>query len=163
MADKQFTFFELHFHDDIQLGPRSLGSGSSSEGDSDESTTIPELSSDGSTTDETEESGSGASVLAPLFALGLLVAAGYSVKRLLAGESAGGLNALDDIEADAEETAEELQDEAEDAVPIEITSPEKEEGGGIAVDVAAAVVLLLVLGAVARKLLAGSEEIVVEE
>lgn len=159
MADKQFTFFELHFHDDIQLGPRSLGAGDADTA-TDESAAITESAS---TPDEAEESGSGASVLAPLFALGLLAAVGYAIKRLLAGEGGSGLDALDDIEADAEETAEELQAEAEDAVPIEITTPEEEQGGGIAVAVAAAVVLLVVLAAVARKLLSGSEEIVVEE
>jgi|AntRauTorcE11898_2_1112593.scaffolds.fasta_scaffold08413_4 hypothetical protein len=161
MSDKQFTLFELHFNGDLQIGPRSLGSGT--EGDADASTTIPELgSSDGSIADEADEE-SGSSVLAPLFALGLLAALGYAVKRLLAGESGAGLDALDDIEADAEDRAEELQDETEDAVPIEITDVEAEEGRGIGVAVAAAVVVLLVVAAVVRKLLTDSEEIVVEE
>lgn len=161
MADKQFTFFELHFHEDLQIGPSSLDTGES-ESDTDGST-IPPLGSDsGSTTDEADDE-SGSSVLAPLFALGLLAAAGYAVKRLLAGEDGAGLDSLDDIEADAEETAEELQDEAEDAVPIEITDIEAEEGSGIGVAVAGAVVLLLVVAAVVRKLLSDSEEIVVEE
>lgn len=159
MADKQFTFFELHFHEDLQIGPRSLSTGGADEAVGDDDQSIPELASE--TTDETESAGS--SVLAPLFALGLLTALGYAVKRLLAGEGGSGLDALDDIEADAEETAEELQDDAEDAVPIEITATEEEQGGGVAVAVAAAVLLLVVLAAVARKLLSGSEEIVVEE
>lgn len=165
MADKQFTFFELHFHEDLQIGPRSLGTGGADEATGDDDQSIPGLAAETSgeteAADETETAG--ASVLAPLFALGLLAAVGYAVKRLLAGEGGSGLDALDDIEADAEETAEELQDDAEDAVPIEITAPEEEQGGGIAVAVAAAALLLVVLAAVARKLLSGSEEIVVEE
>lgn len=160
MSDKQFTFFEFHVHDGLQLGPRSLGTGA------DESTAE---ATGGSTADaEQVDTGaeqadeSGGSVLGPLFGLGLLAAAAYAVKKFLDGSS-GGLEALDDIETDAEETAEELQAEAEDSVPIEITTPEEESGSGAALAVAAVVGLLLVLALAAKKLLSGSEEIVVEE
>lgn len=153
MSDKQFTLFEFHVHDGLQLGPRSLGAGTDEP--TDEATTA-------STTDAEQAAESGSSILAPLFGLSLLAAAAYVMKKLLDG-SAGGLDALDDIEAGAEETAGESQAEAEDSVPIEITTPEDETSGGAGFAVAAAIGLLLVLALAVRKLLGGSEEIIVEE
>lgn len=170
MSDKQFTFFELHFHDGVQLGTRTLGDGEPSAADADagadESATEPEIEPESTS----EESASGGpSVLGPLFGLGLLAAVAYAVRKLLAGEPAG-LDALDDIEAEAEDHAEDLETEAEnlqsesgEAVPIEITTPDEEADGGIALVVAAAVGLLVILALAARKLLGASEEIVVEE
>lgn len=168
MSDKQFTCVELHFHDGIQLGPRTLGDGDvpALDGDADESASEPEI--DPEPASEESDSG-GPSVLGPLFGLGLLVAAAYAVRKLLAGDSEG-LDALDDIEEAAEEHADDLQTaaedrqtEAEESVPIEITSPDEEADGSLALVVAAAVGLLVIIALAARKLLGGSEEIVVEE
>lgn len=158
MSDKQFTFFELHFHDGIQLGPRTLGDDESAiDGDADADESMAELESASEESDD-----GGPSVLGPLVGFGLLAAAAYAVRKLL-GEGPEGLDALDDIEENAAEAAEEFDAEAEESVPIEITSPDEEAEGGIALVLAAAIGLLVIFALAARKLLDASEEIVVEE
>ncbi|NHX36847.1 MULTISPECIES: hypothetical protein [Halolamina] len=161
MADKQFTFFELHFHDGFQVGPRSLPGGD--EPTDDDTTTTETTTADTSTTTEESTEDSGPSLLAPLVGLGALAALAYAVRKLLAGVEPEGLDALDDIEEQVDEATEELEAEAEDSVPIEITSPEEQTGGRTGLVVAAVVGLLLALAVAAYKLLTGSEEIVVEE
>ena len=164
MADKQFTFFELHFHDGVQIGPRSLpGIGESADED-----TAGEMPESGAGTETVADSadpsgGSGPSVLGPLLGLGALAAVAYAVRKLLGGIEPEGLDALDDIEEQVDEATEELDAEAEESVPIEITSPEERSGGRAGLVAAVVVGLLLALAAAAYKLLSGSEEIVVEE
>ncbi|KPN29470.1 hypothetical protein SY89_00183 [Halolamina pelagica] len=165
MADKQFTFFELHFHDGFQVGPRSLPGVDEL---TDEATPTDTGAADTSTSETAEESlesskGPGLSLLAPLAGLGALAAIAYAVRKLLGGVEPEGLDALDDIEEQVDEATQELEAEAGDSVPIEITSPEEESGGRLGLVVAAVVGLLLALALAAYKLLAGSEEIVVEE
>ena len=160
MADKQFTFFELHFHDGFQVGPRSLpGVGELTDGD--EATADSARTDTTATGDEGSAGGSVRSVLGPLVGLGALAALAYAARKLLAGVDAEGFDALDDVEEQVDEATEEL--EAEDSVPIEITSPEEGTGGRVGLVVAAVVGLLLALAIAAYKLLAGSEAIVVEE
>ncbi|GAB7094810.1 hypothetical protein JCM30237_19630 [Halolamina litorea] len=150
MSDKQFTFFEFHFHDGFQLGPSSLETGDGEDADVAERTAAaPESAPESDTS-----GGSGPSVLGPLLGLGVLAGLAYAVRKLLAGVEPEGLDALDDIEDEVE---------GEDAVPIEITSPDEETGGVPGAAIAVMVGVLLVLALVARKLLGGSEEIVVEE
>ncbi|MFW5934459.1 MAG: hypothetical protein ACOCQL_01260 [Halolamina sp.] len=166
MADKQFTFFELHFHEGFQVGPRSLpGVDELTDGEPTTSDSAPTDTTQTTAEASSEESagGSGLGVLAPLVGLGALAALAYAVRKLLAGVEPEGLDALDDIEEQVDEATEEFEAEAEDSVPIEITSPEEEAGGRIGLVVAAVVGLLLALAIAAYKLLAGSEEIVVEE
>jgi len=146
MSDTQFTLFELHFDDGVQLGPRTLGDGPRT--GAEESTTESD-----STAAESDDSGG--DVLGPLVGLGLLATAAYAVRELLR-EDPDGIDALDDVEADAETAAEE-------SVPIEITTPDETDGRRTGLLVAAAVGLLLILAVAARKLLGGSEEIVVRE
>ncbi|MFW5911609.1 MAG: hypothetical protein ACOCQV_02615 [Halolamina sp.] len=148
MSDKQFTFLQLHFHDGVQLGPKRLGSGDDGTVSDTEATTSE--SEPASTTEESGDSGS--SLLVPALGFGALAAAvAFALKKLLAGVDGEGLEALDDI------------DEPEESVPIEITSPDDDDTGVAGLLVAALVGLLLVLGVAAKKLLSGSEEIVVEE
>jgi hypothetical protein len=158
MSDKQFTFFEFHFHDGFQLGPRSLGDADGLAEASDEPTT------DASTTDAVEESseGSGPSVLGPLLGLGVLAGVAYAVRKLLSDIDPEGLDALDDVEEEVQEATEDLEAD-EDSVPIEITSPDEEESSGLLRLLAGAAVLLVLFALGAKKLLGGSEEIVVEE
>jgi len=165
MADKQFTFFELHFHDGFQVGPRSLpGVDELTDGEPTPTDTGSADTSDTSDTATEESSGGSAlSMLAPLLGLSALAAIAYAVKKLLGGVEPEGLDALDDIEEQVDEATQEFEAEAGDSVPIEITSPEEESGGRPGLVVAAVVGLLLALALAAYKLLAGSEEIVVEE
>ena len=161
MSDTEFTFFEFHFHDRLQLGPRTISTGGDAEAaELTEGTEPAEEAEPTESADASESSGPG--VIGPLLGLGALAGLAYAVKKLLAGADAEGFDALDDIEADVEAATEGLQEEAEDSVPIEITEPE-EETGGVAGIVVAALLGLLVVAAVLRKLLGGSEEIVVEE
>ncbi|WP_053949021.1 hypothetical protein [Halolamina sediminis] len=155
MSDKQFTLFELHFHDGFQLGPRSL--------DLDDGTASNDAI-DESTTDAVEESseGSGPSVLGPLLGLGVLAGVAYAVRKLLSDIDPEGLDALDDVEEEVQEATEDLEAD-EDSVPIEITSPDEEESSGLLRLLAGAAVLLVLFALGAKKLLGGSEEIVVEE
>lgn len=162
MADKQFTFFELHFHDGFQVGPRSLP-GVDELTDDGEATADSTRADTTATSDEGSAGGSVRSVLGPLVGLGALAALAYAARKLLAGVDAEGFDALDDVEEQVDEATEGLEAEAEDSVPIEITSPEEETGGRVGLVVAAVVGLLLALAIAAYKLLAGSEEIVVEE
>ena len=162
MSDKQFTFFEFHFHDGLQIGPRSLDPGAADEltdTTTDESSTT---ATESPSTDEKAGEATGPSVLGPLLGLGVLAGLAYAVRKLLAGAEPEGLDALDDIEAGADAT-ESLEEEVEDSVPIEITSPEEEESGGLGLLLAGAVVLLALFALAAKKLLGGSEEIVVED
>ncbi|WP_049979603.1 hypothetical protein [Halolamina rubra] len=166
MTDKQFTFLELHFHDEFQVGPRSLpGVDELTDGEATTSDSTATNTTATTTEESSEESSGGSplSVLGPLVGLGALAALAYAVRKLLAGVEPEGLDALDDIEEQVDEATEELESEAEDSVPIEITSPEEEAGGRVGLVVAAVVGLLLALAIAAYKLLAGSEEIVVEE
>ena len=163
MSDKQFTFFEFHFHDGLQIGPRSLDPGAANEltdTTTDEPSTTTESTS--ATAEEPSEP-SGPGVLGPLLGLGVLAGLAYAVRKLLAGAEPEGLDALDDIEEEVESATDDLETEAADSVPIEITSPEEEEGGDLGLLLAGAVVLLALFALAAKKLLGGSEEIVVED
>ncbi|WP_435118947.1 hypothetical protein [Halolamina sp. C58] len=151
MSDKQFTFFEFHFHDGFQLGPRSLG-------DADE---LGESSDEPTTAEESSES-SGPSLLGPLLGVGVLAGLAYAVRKLLAGVDPEGLDALDDIEEEVQAATDDLEAD-EESVPIEITSPDEEADGSLLRLLAGAAVLLVLFALGAKKLLRGSEEIVVEE
>ena len=155
MSDKQFTLLELHFHDGFQHGPRSL--------DLDDGTAA-EDAIDESATDAVEASSdsSGPSVLGPLLGLGVLAGLAYAVRKLLSDFDPEGLEALDDIEEEVEAATADLESD-EDSVPIEITSPDEEERGGLLRLLAGAAVLLVLFALGAKKLLQGSEEIVVED
>jgi len=155
MSDKQFTLFELHFHDGFQLGPRSL--------DLDDGA-APNDAVEESTTEAVEgpSDSSGPSVLGPLLGLGVLAGLAYAVRKLLSDIDPEGLDALDDIEEEVQAATEDLESD-EDSVPIEITSPDEEESGGFLRLLAGAAVLLALFALGAKKLLSGSEEIVVED
>ncbi|MFB6220370.1 MAG: hypothetical protein ABEH90_02930 [Halolamina sp.] len=145
MSDKQFSLFELHFHDSVQFGPRTLdGLRGDAEADTDEPATTTR-------TDDTAEKG--ASLVRRLVGLAVLAAAAYAVRKLLDGEP-GGLDALDDIEAGTDEEA--AADEG-DAVSIEVTSGE-ESSDRTGFVVAALVGLLVVLALAVRKLLGDAVE-----
>ncbi|MFB6154549.1 MAG: hypothetical protein ABEJ22_01555 [Haloferacaceae archaeon] len=84
MADKEFTFFELHLHDaDVQFGPESIGSGvlGSDEGDSEE--TEPT----GHDVEVAASEGGGAgTAVAALVVLVAVAALVYAAKKLLGGD-----------------------------------------------------------------------------
>ena len=163
MSDKQFTFFEFHFHDGFQVGPRSLDPVPADEltDATDESSTTA-TESTATTTEESSEP-SGPSVLGPLLGFGVLAGLAYAVRKLLAGAEPEGLDALDDVDEEVGSGTDDREAEAEESVPIEITSPEEEDGGGLGLLLAGAVVLLALFALAAKRLLGGSEEIVVEE
>ena len=162
MSDKQFTFFEFHFHDGLQIGPRSLDPDAAEElGDATAGESSAAATDSTSTVEESGEP-STPGVLGPLLGLGVLAGLAYAVRKLLAGAEPEGLDALDDIDA-GDETTESLESEVEDSVPIEITSPEDEEGGGFGLLIAGAVGLLALFALAAWKLLRGEDEIVVQE
>lgn len=169
MSDKSFTFFELHFHDAFQLGPKSLeGLNGNSEQATSESESEPALDTgDGATAETTDTTSSGGCPGCKLVGLGVLAAAAYAVKKLLGGPS--GLDALDDIEeldefeasesgetSEADETHENAED---DAVAIEVTSgDEPTSGSNTGLLVAVAVTLLVLLAVAAKKLLGADVE-----
>ena len=157
MSDKQFTFFAFHFHDGFQLGPRSLGDADELDEASEES------AADASAAKVVEESsGSGPSVLGPLLGLGVLAGLAYAVRKLLSDLDPEGLDALDDIEEEVQAATDDVEPD-ESSVPIEITSPDEEADGGLVRLLAGAAVLLVLFALAAKKLLRGSEEIVVED
>ncbi|MFC6736251.1 hypothetical protein ACFQEQ_08370, partial [Halolamina salina] len=111
---------------------------------------------------EASGDGSGSSVFGPLLGLGVLAALAYAVRKLLSGVDPEGLDALDDIEEEVQDATDDLESD-EDSVPIEITSPDEETDGNLARLLAGAAVLLVLFVLGAKKLLSGSEEIVVED
>jgi hypothetical protein len=155
MSDKQFTLLELHFNDGFQLGPRSLDLDDDTASDD----AIAESTSDAA---EASSDSSGPSVLGPLLGLGVLAGLAYAVRKLLSNIDPEGLDALDDIEEEVQEATDDLEPD-EDSVPIEITSPDEEESGNLVRLLAGAAVLLVLFALGAKKLLSGSEEIVVED
>ena len=155
MSDKSFTFFEFHFHDGFQVGPK----------------TLPQFGETADTSVDTEESGepeeppdeavtksrSGSSLAPKLVGLGVLAAAAYTIRKLLSGGPSG-LDALDDIE-EFEDVGAEADSAEDNGVAIEVTSGEESESGsnaGLLVAAVVAVLLLVVLAA--RKLLGGDVE-----
>lgn len=161
MSEKKLSLVELHFHDSVQFGPRTipgLGGGDKEAADGDsagrtssgESPTVADAAGDEGTDDE-----SGPCHICRLVGLAVLAAAAYAVKKLLDGESSG-LDALDDIEAAAEDMADESA-EATEPVSIEVTDGEESaSSSGRGLKAAAVVALLVVLVLVARKLLGNS-------
>lgn len=161
MSDKQFSLFELHFHEGVQIGPKTLG-GLPGEAESDDA----ELDREEPSTSVDAEAGAddgGPALVRRLVGLGVLAAAAYAAKKLLDGRPEG-FDALDDIEDELDDIEEAADDEDEEAVSIEVTSGEDaESGGSTGLVVAGVVALLVILALAARKLLGGTEEIVVEE
>ena len=162
MSDKSFTFFELHFHEAFQIGPKEIdGLG----GDASERSAADDATAGTDTAVETaaDTEGTSGSLGRTLLGLGALAAAAYGIRKLL-GSAPSGLDALDDIEelddlgaAEGDEDAT-AADES-DSVPIEVTSDETpESGGNTGLLVAAAVTLLVLLALAARKLLGDSVE-----
>lgn len=159
MSDKSFTFFELHFHDGFQFGPKSLQGlkGGAAEGE-----TEPALDAAGEEAVEEPEEESGGCLGCKLLGLGVLAAAAYALRKLLSDPS--GLDALDDIEeldefGDDGEGAEDADEEESGAVSIEVTSDdEPASGGNTGLLVAVAVTLLVLLAVAAKKLLGGDVE-----
>lgn len=156
MSDKSFTFFEFHFHDAFQLGPKSLeGLNGSTETEA-ESEPAPDADDEAAQADDS----SGGCLGCKLVGLGVLAAAAYAVRKLLGGQS--GLDALDDIEeldefgggsTDTDET------EDDGSVDIEVTSGEEPSSrSNTGLLVAAAVTLLVLLAVAAKKLLGADVE-----
>lgn len=161
MSEKKLSLFELHFHDRVQFGPRTIDGlgGSHDEGAAEDATTS--LTDDASAVgeeqpDETGTAEGGRSVVRPLVGLGMLAAAAYVVRKLLGGE-ANGLDTLDDIETGTGESESEDAD-SEEAVSIEVTSGEEPPSGRKRLAAAAVVALLVVLALVVRKLLGDAVE-----
>lgn len=159
MSDKSpsFTFFEFHFHDAFQLGPKTLPpfGGKADQSPVTEESDEPAESPDRGATAEP----SGSSLAPKLVGLGVLAAAAFAVRKLLSGGPSG-LDALDDIE-ELDDLGSGYEDgTAEDnGVAIEVTSGEETESGsntGLLVAAVVAVFLLVVLAA--RKLLGGDIE-----
>lgn len=163
MSDKSFTFFELHFHDGFQLGPKTLGQGEQPFDDAAADETDAEVEAEPDTAD-TESSGG--CLGCKLVGLGVLAAAAYAVRKLLSGPS--GLDALDDIEeldefgnggSQESDEGDETDTDEGDGVAIEVTSGEEpDSGSNTGLLVAAAVTLLLLLAVAAKKLLGGDVE-----
>lgn len=163
MSEKKLSLVELHFHDSVQFGPRTIpGLGGSdaeaADGDSaglpgsEESPTLADAAGD-----ETDDDESGPWHIRRFVGLAVLAAAAYAVKKLLDGESSG-LDALDDIEATTEDMADESA-EATEPVSIEVTDgDESTSSSGRGLKAGGVVALLVVLVLVARKLLGNSME-----
>ena len=157
MSDKSFTFFELHFHDGVQLGPKSLEGGTGAP-----DTTADETAAAGEPETEDVSSPGGGSAVGALLGLGVLAAAAYAVKQLLSAPN--GLDALDDIEeldefgdGGSDDASEE--EDGDGSVAIEVTSgDEPTSGGNTGLLVAVAVTLLILLAVAAKKLLGGDVE-----
>ncbi|MEF8827550.1 MAG: hypothetical protein V5A49_00870 [Haloarcula sp.] len=163
MSEKKLSLFELHFHDTVQFGPRTIDGlgGSRDEEAIDETGDSATDTGDSAATgeeqpDESQTDDGGRSVVRPLVGLGMLAAAAYVVRKLLSGEP-NGLDALDEIETGAEDADSEDID-SEEAVSIEVTSGEESPSGPNGLVAAAIVALLVVLALVARKLLADTAE-----
>jgi hypothetical protein len=149
MSDKSFTFFEFHFHEGVQVGPRQLGGFGGEEADEEQPAT-PEPSA--------PQNEDGGCLGCKLVGLGVFAAAAYALRKLLGAES-NGLDALDDIE-----TADEANGEEDGDVAIEVQSGEEREGGNAGLVVVAVVALLVLLALAARKLLGdGIEDIEVPD
>jgi hypothetical protein len=166
MSDKSFTFFELHFHDAFQLGPKSLeGLNGNREQATSESEREPSLDTgDGATAETTDATSSGGCLGCKLVGLGVLAATAYAVKKLLGSPS--GLDALDDIEEfdefegseqEGASEADETDENGDDAVAIEVTSGDEPTSGSNTGLLVAVAVTLLVLLAVAAKKLRGAD------
>jgi len=157
MSDKSFTFFEFHFHDAFQFGPKTLPQfgGDANQAAVTEDTEAPAEPPEAAAVEE-ESSGC---LGCKLIGLGVLAAAAYGLRKLLSGEP-NGLDALDDVE-----NLEDLGDSNEDGsaedngVAIEVTSGEESgSGSNTGLLVAAVVTLLLLVALAARKLLGGDFE-----
>lgn len=164
MSEKKLSLFELHFHDSVQFGPRTLdGLGGADETADERPTDLPSEEEPPALDEEPiEEAGGGSSLVRRLVGLGVLAAAAYAVRELLSGGPSG-LDALDDIDAGIDEAAGEPAG-SEDSVSIEVTGGEESESGsstgsgrtGLAV--AVVIALLVVLALAARKLLGDAVE-----
>lgn len=164
MSKKKLSLFELHFHDSVQFGPRTLDGPDGVDETADEQPA--ELPSD----DESlplgeapmEEDEGGSSLLRRFVGLGVLAAAAYAVRELLSGGPSG-LDALDDIDAGIDAAAEE-PGESEDSVSIEVAGGEESDSesstgtGRTGLAVAVVLGLLVVLALAARKLLGDAVE-----
>lgn len=164
MSDKSFTFFELHFHEALQIGPKEidgLGGNATERSAADDAAAGIEADTEAETT--ADSGGASGSLGRTLLGLGALAAAAYGIRKLL-GSAPSGLDALDDIEELDDLGASEGDEDAtaaddSDTVPIEVTSDETPESdGNTGLLVAAAVTLLVLLALAARKLLGDSVE-----
>lgn len=168
MSEKKLSLFELHFHDAVQFGPRTLDGlgdagdeGLSADESSDEQPAgLPGEDEPAVLEEESVQGGdSGPSLGSRLVGLGVLAAAAYAVRKLLDGEPSG-LDALDDIETGIDD----VDDPAEsgESVSIEVTSgadADSDSGSGrTGLAVATIVALLVVVALAARKLLGDAVE-----
>lgn len=169
MSEKKLSLFELHFHDRVQFGPRTLdglGSGSDEEAGADEAS--EEQPAGLPSEDEPpalkegpvgEGDGSGSHLVRRLVGLGVLAVAAYAVRKLLGGEPSG-LDALDDIEAGIDDADEPVA--SDESVSIEVTSGEESGSstgsGRTGLAVATVAALFVVVALAVRKLLGDAVE-----
>lgn len=175
MSDRQFTLFELTVQEPtIQLGPRSLGSGSLGRrlgltDDADAADSAPDSTETGgrdateTEADAADDDGSGRGLLGKALRLALLAAAAAAARRLLGDDGEGYdldnvtdlgiVTGEDDVSRDADAS------DLDDGVDIEVTDDEA-DGGSLPTKAAViGLVVVLALGLVASRLLGDDDEL----
>lgn len=152
----EFTFLELHLHDsDVQFGPSSLDSLPFLD-------ELTETDESAEAADESEASSGGRSKILTLLALAGL---GMALRKLAGGDD--GRAALDNVTdlgvvtggADGDEGRQTTGNEGDEPVSIEVEDAGDDESGGSRLRPLVGLVLVAALAVVARKLLAGSEDV----